>query len=86
MRPIEKSLLDRLACPPARGNTPSDVAPSKNSTVPVAAPGVTLAVSVTSVPNPAGLLLDTTVVTVGAESTVNATFSEELERKQFSPT
>ena len=39
------------AVPPLTGDVPSDVAPSKNCTVPVAPDGVTVAVSVTLVPN-----------------------------------
>jgi hypothetical protein len=53
-----------VATPPEAGELPRDVAPSKNSTVPVAADGVTVAVSVTPSPTTDGFGDEVTAVDV----------------------
>ena len=47
---------------PLNACVPSEIAPSKNSTLPVAAPCATVAVKVTDSPNIDGLLFDATLV------------------------
>ena len=45
--PTERLFVDTAAWPLTNGCTPSDVAPSKNSTLPVAALGTTVDVNIT---------------------------------------
>jgi len=67
--PTDSVEVDSAALPPLRVAVPSEVAPSKNCTVPVAAAGDTFAVSVTLCPNVDGLALEDTVVVVLAPLT-----------------
>jgi hypothetical protein len=62
--PAESVDIDSVALPPLSGTLPSELTPSKNCTVPVAAEGDTFAVNVTFCPNMDGFTLEDTVVVV----------------------
>jgi len=62
--PSASAEVDLVATPPESGEVPSEVAPSKNSTVPVAADGVTVAVIVTPSPTSDGFGVVVTAVVV----------------------
>ena len=62
--PIESTDVESDAVPPLTVPVPSEVAPSKNCTVPVDAAGDTVAVNVTACPNVDGLGTDVSVVVV----------------------
>ena len=55
---------DSMATPPTTGAVPSEVAPSRNSTVPVEPEGLTVALNVTLVPKLDGLLFEVRAVEV----------------------
>ena len=71
--------------PPESGELPSDEAPSKNSTLPVAAAGVTVAVSVTPWPTTDGFGDVVTAVVVLAVLTVWMCAADVLPLKLASP-
>jgi ribosomal protein S5 len=74
-----------VATPPESGELPSEVAPSKNSTVPVAADGVTVAVSVTLSPTTDGFGALVTAVVVLAFVTECKCTGDVLPPKLASP-
>ena len=67
--PTARLLVTSAAVPAETGDVPSDVAPSKNSTEPVAPDGVTVAVSVSGSRKMPGLGLATSETEVPAEFT-----------------
>ena len=73
------------AVPPLNGALPSDVAPSKNWTVPVAVAGVTVAVTVTLCPTTDGFGDVATAVELPAAFTVWTCAPEVLPVKLASP-
>jgi len=62
--PAASADVDSCAVPPLSAITPSDVAPSRNCTVPVALEGDTVAVNVTDCPTVDGFRFDATLVDV----------------------
>jgi hypothetical protein len=76
--PLLSSEVDNDAWPPLRDIVPSDVAPSKNCTVPVAVEGDTVAAKVTWDPLLDGLELDVNAVVVWALFTVCDSGKEAL--------
>ena len=83
--PTDSAEVDRVALPPLSGTLPSEVAPSKNCTVPVAARGDTVAVNVTFCPDADGLAFDDTVVVEAAWFTTCDSTVEALLKKFESP-
>ena len=83
--PTVNAEVDSAALPPLSGMLPSEVAPSKNCTVPVAANGDTVAVRVTFCPDAEGLALDDTVVVEAAWFTDCDSVVEALLKKLLSP-
>jgi hypothetical protein len=75
----------RTAEPDETGELPSDVAPSKNSTEPVAEAGVTVAVTVTPSPTTDGFGDDVTAVELDAAFTVCECAADVLPLKLASP-
>ena len=62
--PSTKDEVERVATPPLKTPPPMLLPPSKKVTVPVAVPGVTVAVKVTDWPERDGLAEETTAVVV----------------------
>ena len=81
--PSDAVLVD--AVPPLTGDVPSDVAPSKNWTVPVAVAGVTVAVTVTLWPTTDGFGDVVTAVVELAVFTVWVCAPDVLPLKLASP-
>ena len=76
--PTESVVLVNDALPPLTGTVPSNAAPSRNCTLPVAAAGKRVAVNTTDCPAVAGLSDDTSEIDVGALFTVCVTGGEVL--------
>jgi len=62
--PTESAAVVSVAVPPLTAAVPSELAPSKNCTVPVAAAGETVAVNVTACPDVDGFADDASAVVV----------------------
>jgi hypothetical protein len=78
-------IAGEVAVPPETVPVPRDVAPLKNSTLPVAPDGSPDAVKVTDAPSVEGLAEEPTVIVVEALLTVWVKVVEELDRKFVSP-
>jgi hypothetical protein len=76
--PTARLEVETDALPPLKVAVPSEVPPSKNCTVPVAAEGETAAVKVTDCPNVEGLTLEARLVVEVALLTVSDTVPEAL--------
>jgi hypothetical protein len=76
--PAESVVLANEALPPLTGTVAKTVAPSRNCTLPVAADGNRVAVSVTDWPVNAGLRDDTSAIDVDALFTVCVTAGDVL--------
>jgi len=83
--PAERLVIESDAAPVLRDALPSNVAPSKNCTVPAAVPGDTVAVNFTPAPKVDGLRLEVRVVVVPAGLTVWVSAVEVLPLKVASP-
>jgi hypothetical protein len=73
--PSASVLVVNVATPLLTVPRPSDVAPSKNSTVPVAFEGVIVAVNVSAAPYRAGLWADATLTALAAGFTIWVTLA-----------
>ena len=71
--------IENVAVPALSVPVPSVAAPSLKVTVPVAAPGVTVAVNVTACPNVEGFVPDVTVVVLAASPTTCVNTAEVLD-------
>lgn len=85
--PAVENEVARVAFPEISGPVPSEVVPSRNVTVPVAAEGVTVAVSVTLVPVVVDVeeVVSAVVVAVNVEVTVMLTALEVLVASVVDP-
>src|ERR1044071_9603075 len=83
--PTVRLEIDSVATPAVTGAVPSEVAPSKNSTVPVAAFGDTVAVRFTLEPQSDGFTSDVRLVVVVLRSTVCEYGAELLPGWHASP-
>jgi hypothetical protein len=77
--PTARPEVETDALPPLKVAVPSEVAPSKNCTVPVATEGRTVAENVTDCPDVEGLTLEARLVVEAAWLTVSDTLPEVLE-------
>jgi predicted lipoprotein len=83
--PTDSAEVDSVALPPVSGTVPSEVAPSKNCAVPVAADGDTVAVKVTFCPAAEGLAFEDTEVAEAAWFTNCDSTFDALLKKLLSP-
>ena len=83
--PAVSAEVDNCAVPPLSATTPSEVAPSRNCTVPVAFDGETVAVNMTLWPYVDGFRLDDTLVVVECGLTVCVSGADVLVLKFASP-
>src|SRR5437868_1826881 len=83
--PVENGAVASVADPPQTAEVPRSAAPSRNCTVPVAADGETVAVSVTDCPNADGLTEELTLTVAVALTTVCVHAAAVLPMKLPSP-
>ena len=83
--PAASADVESDAAPLLTGTVPSEVAPSRNCTVPVAVDGETAALNVTDWPTVAGLGDAASVLVVAALLTVSVTTAEVLGEFVASP-
>jgi hypothetical protein len=82
---VREESAGSVATPPVSGALPNTVAPSRNCTLPVAAPGETFAVKVTGCPNFDGFDEELTLVVEITLATVCVNTAEVLAARLLSP-